>query len=795
MITRPLARVLALVSLFMSLAATVTAQPTASVRGRVSDPSGAAVPGAALTLNGPVAEQRAITNSRGEFEIAALPPGTYVVVAEVPGFSLEGRAVMLTAGRQVWLDLALQTAPLTETIQVVPGRVAGTTERVARLPGSVEIVDRETLEQSNVFTTNEALRKVSGVNVRDEEGLGLRPNIGIRGTNPTRSSRVLLLEDGIPLTYAPYGDNASYYHPPVDRFETIEVLKGSGQIAYGPMTVGGVINYITPLPPIRPRGAMSFAGGNRDYVSGHATYGATTGRVGYLFDVLRKQGAGARDNVSSKVHDFNGKTTIAGSEAQTFTIRGSYFFEDSNVTYSGLRDDEWRSDPRSNVFRNDFFNTDRGGAAITHQWAPVHRFAISSTVYGSAFKRHWWRQSSNSAQRPNDSADPACGGMENLNTTCGNEGRLRQYYVWGAEPRVHAVYRAFGLDAESDLGVRIHHERQERLQKNGDLPTSRDGRTVEDNLRTNTALAGFVQQRIRFGRWSLTPGLRIEHVGYERRNNLAGVSGQTWLTELIPGIGVAHGPSGRLTWFAGLHRGFAPPRTEDLINNNTGGVIDLDPELSWNFELGARSELAPGIKVDATFFRMNYENQIVPASVAGGVGATLTNAGETLHQGVETSVRLDTARLLGTPYNVYVRAAVTYLPIARFEGTRFSSISGFQNVSITGHRLPYAPEHLATIGIGYALTDSLDLMVEGVKISRQFGDDLNTVAGTPDGQRGELPGNFTWNTSANYKLPKYHATVFLTVKNIADRLYIADRSRGLLPGTPRLVQAGLKFRF
>jgi Fe(3+) dicitrate transport protein len=113
------------------------------------------------------------------------------------------------------------------------------------------------------------LRKVAGIQVRDEEGFALRPNISIRGLNPTRSSKVLLLEDGIPLTYAPYGDNASYYHPPIDRFESIEVLKGSGQILYGPVTVGGVINYVTPNPPQRPSGHLTLTGGNRDYFNGH----------------------------------------------------------------------------------------------------------------------------------------------------------------------------------------------------------------------------------------------------------------------------------------------------------------------------------------------------------------------------------------------------------------------------------------------------------------------------------------------------------------------------------------------
>ena len=105
----------------------------------------------------------------------------------------------------------------------------------------------EALATARLLSVSEALRKVPGLHVREEEGLGLRPNIGIRGLNPNRASAVLLLEDGVPMTIAPYGDNAAYYHPPVNRFSRIEVLKGSGQILFGPRTIGGVINYILSL--------------------------------------------------------------------------------------------------------------------------------------------------------------------------------------------------------------------------------------------------------------------------------------------------------------------------------------------------------------------------------------------------------------------------------------------------------------------------------------------------------------------------------------------------------------------
>jgi Fe(3+) dicitrate transport protein len=784
-----------LAALLVLVPAAVFAQSGTSLHGRVIDPSGAVVPGAAITLRGPSGEQSLRAGAAGEFTAESLMPGEYILIAEAPGFAPAGRTLTVASGRSAWIELGLLVPSLTEAIQVVAERIAGTPERISRIPGSVDMIDRATLDTSNVFTVNEALRKVPGIFARDEEGLGLRPNIGLRGTNPNRSSRVLLLEDGIPLTYAPYGDNASYYHPPIDRFESVEILKGAGQIAYGPMTVGGVINYVTPTPPVGPRGSVSFTGGNRDYVNAQGNYGATSGKVGYLFDYMRKQGDGARDNVSSSLNDVNGKSVIAINPSQTVTVRGNYYSEDSNITYSGLRQAEWDADPRGNVFKNDFFYIDRGGASATHLFAPAGSVALSTTVYTSVFRRHWWRQSSNSGQRPNDASDPNCGGMSNLSTTCGIEGRLRLYRVAGVEPRLHALHNLFGVTAEGDYGLRVHHEEQDRIQKNGDTPTARDGVVVESNERVNTAFAAFVQQRLRFGNVSVTPGLRVEHVLYSRVNRLRDASGTTSVTQLIPGIGVAHSPAADVTWFAGLHRGFAPPRTEDIINNNTGGVIDLDPELSWNFELGARTQLRPGVNVDATFFRMDYENQVVPASVAGGVGATLTNGGETLHQGFEGSVRLDTATLFGLSQNLYVRGAFTFVPVARFDGTRFSSVSGFSNVSISGNRLPYAPEQLLTVGVGYAFAGRLDTLIEAVRVSDQFGDDLNTVAGTADGQRGLIPAHTTWNAAANYRLPKYDATLFVTVKNVLDTLYIADRSRGLLPGTPRLVHAGVKVRF
>lgn len=767
----------------------------AEVRGRVTDSQGKPVTGARLVLRAASGAAISVATDRnGAFRLEAEPADAVLEVTH-PTFAQQE---LTLAAADAGNDLAVTMTPATfrQDLTVTASHIAAEPQAI---PGSVEILDKRDLESDRVFNVSEALRKAAGVNVRDEEGFGLRPNIGIRGLNPTRSSKVLLLEDGIPLSFAPYGDNASYYHPPIERFESVEIVKGSGQIAYGPSTIGGVINYVTPNPSALPTLRVSFANGNRDYSNGEIGAGATWGRLGGLLTVMRKDGEGARENTHSLLSDAFGKLTFAATPRQHLTLRGSYYTEDSTVTYSGLRQAEYEADPRQNPFNNDSFEGSRAGAALTHAFQLTNDVNVTTTAYGSNFERHWWRQSSNSGQRPNDSGDPNCGGMDNLQTTCGNEGRLREYLTWGVESRARFGAKWGALDAKTEVGLRVHSEDQERLQVNGETPVARSGRVVENNERRNQALATFAQVQLSANRWTLTPGLRAERIRFERTNRLAnagaGVTGRTDLTEIIPGIGLAYAAGANTTVFAGVHRGFAPPRTEDIINNANGQIVELDAERSWNSEVGIRTSARPGLQLSASVFRMDYENQIIPASVAGGVGATLTNGGRTLHEGLELSSRIDTAALFGSRHNFFTKLAYTWLPTAEFAGERLSSISGFGNVSVSGNRLPYAPEQLFTGGIGYLLPSGSQMYVEAVHLGEQFSDDLNTVGPTPDGQRGLIPASTIVNASLNVEVPMLNSTFFVAVKNAFDRNYIVDRSRGILPGSPRLFQAGFTFRY
>lgn len=121
---------------------------------------------------------------------------------------------------------ATETQPATDIV------VVGSPEEADLISGSFATVTNDDLRRTRVLNVNDALRQVTGVFVRDEEGAGMRPNIGIRGLNPIRSTKVLLLEDGVPLSFAPYGDNASYYHPPIQRFR-VPLLGGTPPTSVG----------------------------------------------------------------------------------------------------------------------------------------------------------------------------------------------------------------------------------------------------------------------------------------------------------------------------------------------------------------------------------------------------------------------------------------------------------------------------------------------------------------------------------------------------------------------------------
>ena len=660
--------------------------------------------------------------------------------------------------------------------------VIGDSLNVLKLPGSATVVDSATLEESRVFNVNEALRKVPGVHVREEEGVGLRPNIGIRGMNPTRSTKTLLLEDGLPLSFAPYGDNASYYHPPIDRYESIEVSKGSQVIRFGPQTAGGLINYITPEPQQRLGGTIGIAGGTRGYLNGHVM---VTGH-GAIADVYHKESDGARDHMFSRLDDVNFKWAGQLNDDHKLVLRATHFKEYSQLTYAGLTQAEFQYNARQNPFKNDYFDANRTGMSATHEWRLNADQRWITSVYGAYFDRDWWRQASSSTD---------CSGRDlNAASGCAVNGRLRAYTTVGMDSRFLQKHLAFGLQNDLEVGVKLQSETQKRRQEQYASYAnfvSRSGMSlVENQDRRADAVSAFASNRMQLNdRLAVTPIFRVEHIKYERNVLTNGASGSSNFTEFIPGIGATYQLDATSQLYGGLHRGFSPPRVEDAISG-TGGSINLNAESSVNAELGLRSAPVKDISFDVAVFRNNFSNLVQVGSIAGG--STGYSEGKALMQGMELAGQADrlTAAVEG---NLFARIAYTWLPTAEQKSSFSSPTSTTPIVDQIGKRLPYAPDQLLTFTMGYRAPQAWNARVDYVYVGEQYGSFDNVVTPTTDGQKGLINGYAVWNAVANYTVGK--TTFFISGKNLADKTYIVDRTRGIQVGMPRTIQLGMKYAF
>lgn len=719
--------------------------------------------------------------------------------------------------------------PLTEVIGTGP-------EALEHIPGSGRVITQKEIWENHRLTVNEALRDVPGVNVRDEDGLGLRPNIGIRGLDPTRSRKVHIMEDGVPIMLLPYGDPSSYYFPPIFRMDRIEVLKGSGQLLYGPQSIGGVINLITRMPPATPQGNLEFRGGNLNYFNTHLDYGGTWGKSGYLADYTHFQSDSPRfTNNRSTVDDVTFKSVQELSDRTTLLYKFNYYGEDSKLGYQGFTEADWasRGRDRQTPFTNDRLEFTRVGAHVALQHMFNANFSSTTNFFGHWIQRSWKR----AYQQGTDAAGNPLGAAVQSNSIPVSSFSVgphptfsftndRQYFVYGVEPRFHFSHRLFGIASEADFGARAMYERSDRKQflnfQNGPGGTSAcfnqfntNGSCLgENNVRNTSAYSVFFQNRFFItDEITITPGLRVENVNYSQHNKLPVTGeayGQTSVTEVLPGIGLTYAPTNKYTFFAGVHRGFAPPAISDAITGafSTGPttINDLNPELSWNYEIGLRSTPRQWLGYEVTLFEMDFQNQIISQSAAGGVGSTLTNGGRTKQKGIEFAAKADLLDMLAGQNNeqdITMDVNYTWVAQAEFKGTRNSTISGDQllpgeaaAVSVSGNRLPYAPRHMLTAGLGYTNRPfGFNARIEAQCISDMFGDDRNTVNPTPNGLRGVVSGWCVMNAAVNQYVKPIKTTFFVVGKNLLDQLYMADRTRGIYPGLPLMVQAGAKWTF
>ena len=361
----------------------------------------------------------------------------------------------------------------------------------------------------------------------------------------------------------------------------------------------------------------------------------------------------------------------------------------------------------------------------------------------------------------------------------------------GIDSRANFDFETLGIEHNAELGIKLHQETMKNKRgRTADehtyaVDTSYTAGSYLNGIRENDtreaeALTLFAQDRLHLGEnTTLTPGFRVEKYEQTRKidswnGSATAISAKTDNTEFIPGIGATHKFAKEATLFAGAHKGFAPPRVADAIDND-GEAVALDAERSTNYEVGLRGRTEK-TNYEVAFFRLDFKNQIAPSSESGG---QLTNAGETLNQGLELSGDID----LGAGFAL--NGNYTYLETAEIKSN---------NEGKAGNRLNYTPEHLLNLMANYKEKD-WGTGIGYSYVSEQFSDFDETKVGSADGKTGIIPSYNLWDVNAWYVLNK-NAKLNLAIKNLTDEKYIASRAPGgINPGMGLNAQASLKVSF
>lgn len=677
-------------------------------------------------------------------------------------------------------------------VRIVGDRAAA----IQKIPGSFTTVRAAEIQAASPQDTAELLRRVPGLFVREDTGGGGRLDIGIRGLDPGRSRRLLVLEDGIPLAINPYAEPDLYFSPQVERYEMIEVLKGSGSILYGPQTLGGVVNFVTHTPP---DGLSSFVGveeGEHGYVRtigrvGHAFPLADTGEsVRWLGQVVFKRTDGPRDQPSADM-DVLTKVVVPVARRTHATMKVAFHRGQAQSEDVGLPRDLFEAEPdhpglspasRSLLWRFD------GSVVVDADLGDGTK--LKTLIYASYTDRDWRRQLYDRI----DDGGPYTSVVGDTGLPFGaiyfkNQARVldRAYFVFGAEPRLTTKFQTGVVKHTFDAGLRVLGETaniEEHLATTAYGSELQLGQ-IEDH--TSLGLAAYVQDRMLFREWLVvTPGVRFEHASYIRSRDLENgepidVGGSDSNAAIIPGLGMTLGvPEAHA--FAGMHVGYGPPRATDAISD-AGAAQLLSPEQSTNWEVGLRVKPGEVLVGDATFFLNEFSNQVVPNTSLDGT-TELVNGGRTRSVGGDASLTFRIGRAADIPVDVDVTGR-TSLVDARFQ-------SGGRE----GKKLPYAPTTTATamldvdtpIGLGGSFTMNY--------VGEVFSDDANTIRPDASGRVGLIDAYALLDAGLRFREKTTGIGATLAVKNILDRpTVIARRPEGIWTTGFRQIVLGLSYRY
>lgn len=695
--------------------------------------------------------------------------------------------------------------------------VVGTPVWMTKIPGAASYISAEQLQKHDYTDINRILRGVSGINIQEEDGYGLRPNIGMRGAGVERSTKLNIMEDGVLIAPAPYSAPAAYYFPMANRMSSLEVRKGSSQIKYGPNTTGGAINLISTPIPSDLSGNAEFSLGENRANKIHANFGNTYDNFGFMLEGLQMKDDGFKNldgggNTGYDIQDFIAKfmvrTNPDASVYQRADFKVGFYDEISDETYLGLTRDDFEENPyrRYAASQEDQMRAEHYQAMLRHFAQFSSSVDLTTTLYRNDFARNWYKLQSVNGTGPAGVVRNPDDNLAAINVLRGGNStddalmvrsNNREYYSQGIES-ILAYYTDIGsFENDIQIGVRLHQDEEDRFQyedgyrmEDGNMILTSEGvpGTQANRVGSATALAIYAQNTITYDNFTFTPGLRYENIWFENRNygsnDLERTGSDLSIHEytidvFIPGIGVTYDVNDALTLISGIHKGFSPP--------SPGSSEDTRSESSVNYEMGFRYANNT-FQFETIGFYSDYSNLLGSDLAAGGGSGTTAqfNAGEVEVLGLEVSANTDLSPFFGVD-SASIPFSVNYtFTDATFQSSFDSNFGPWGTVE-SGDKLPFIPTQQLNASLGFDY-NKVSLNVNGTSTSK-----MRTSAG-----QGEISTDqstdayFLLDANTSYQIAET-INLFVNVRNVLNDTYIvSDRPHGIRPGLPRTLMGGIK---
>ncbi len=697
--------------------------------------------------------------------------------------------------------------------------IIGRQSDVVDIPGSAHVIDHEQLATFMQSDVMRVLRTVPGVYVQEEEGFGLRPNIGIRGSGLDRSSRIALLEDGILIAPAPYSAPSAYYFPTQRRMHALEVLKGPASVSIGPRTTGGAINLISTPIPDSMGGMIDLRIGEHATTDAHLNFGDRGKRFSWLLETVQSASDGFKHidghpgaNTGYDLQDYVLKAQIDSNPKselyQSLRIKAGYTEQIADETYLGLTDEDFYTSPnrRYAASAGDLFDSEHSQLQMSYVIDSGQSWRSEVTIYRNDFARNWFKlQSVNGTDIGNVLGDTTTfatefdylKGSNSPDDAIVKRNNNRDYFSQGIQAEVEWDFQINHTELALTAGIRVHEDQEDRFQdedgyrmEDMQLIMTSDGAPGSTTNRVSSANATslFIDTEIRAGNWILTPGLRFEDIQMQRldystddptRSQGPNRVRENEASVFIPGMGALYkiNPNWRL--LAGIHKGFNPPAPGS----------NVDEESSINYELGTRYNIG-NFAFESIYFYNDYDNLVgtVTASTGGGgeIGDQFDGGAVTV-QGWELTTDYQFNGLMNGKLDLPVSLQYTWTTEAEFKSAFDSSFDPWGDVQI-GDQLPYIPEHQLRAAAG------IQAQKWTINLAASYTGKMRTKAGQGEFTPTEtIDSHLVWDILASWQISPSFRTYF-KVDNLLNDIYIAARRpAGVRPGLGRTAYLGITF--